>query len=723
MTMTKKLLRAGGVTLTYALLALMMLHQPVFNLATHLPGDRVTDYYFFHWNYWWMRHAFSEGLPLYETAYVMAPHVNNLAYHTLAEFWYPLWALLEPAFGTITAMTAIFATGITLTGTLFYALLRREGVTAGLAFVGGAILALAPVMIRSIYWTNVNLIGWFWIPLLVLLWGQLVKATPRYRLLWTLGLGVALWGMLLTSTQLPIFAAFIIVPYGLLTLWQAPNWRERAALAALVIVAAAFATALFWLAGPLDYLLRYDSSGLIGTPAENASAIIFPWGYLWNDGVTVAVGTMLLPLLAVALWLNWRTRHIQRNPRRWFWLTLVPLPLVLSAGAYITLGEAEIPMPYLWMHELLGGMFRYPRRLAAVFTLPAVIFIMLTLTPMLKGRKIARWAVPTGLLLLCLWDVRLFDSLPIQPQPRPYTFYEVMGTEAYDYVVVEVPTAAASGEGIVGESAEVALQYYGIVHGKRMVNGHISRVDLSHFWPLRTEDPLLSWLGQRRWLEPDLAQSRLTEIIADYPVGYFVIHTDLIGQNTPTVQEIVGYFNSLPDLLCLVFVEGDAIVFRTTWHPDGCPPRTPPQNAEGHYRVDLGQPEDYHYTGWGWHWPEEIITGLDVRWTGAADGESAWLYVELPPDDYTLHFNAQAFQHARALTVFANGVSLGTVTVPESHLADFTLNLPASVFEDTGRLALQWVHDPATPTGDGENDRQLALMIDRLWFAPVLLGD
>lgn len=723
--MTRKpLLQLCGVTLTYALLALMMLHQPVFNLATHLPGDRVTDYYFFHWNYWWMRHAFSEGLPLYETAYVMAPHVNNLAYHTLAEFWYPLWALLEPAFGTITAMTAIFAAGITLTGTLFYALLRREGVSAGLALVGGAILALAPVMIRSIYWTNVNLIGWFWLPLLILLWGRIVQAYPRrVSLLWAGLLGVALWGMLLTSTQLPIFAAFLIVPYGLLTLWQAQSWRDRGGLMGLVLVAVLIATALFWVAGPLRYILAYDSSGLIGTPAENASAIVFPEGYFWNDGVTVSVGTLLLPLLALALWLNWRTPQIPRNPRRWFWLGLVVVPLVLSAGAYITVAGTEIPMPYLWLHELLGGMFRYPRRLAAVFTLPAVIFIMLTLSPMIQRRTVARWAVPVLLMLFCLWDVRLFASLPIQPQPPHYDFYAQMGAEPYDYVVVEVPTAAASGEAIVGESAEVALQYYGMIHGKRMINGHISRVDLSHFWPLRTDDALLSWLGQRRWLEPELAEARLREIIPDYPVGYFVVHTDLIGQNTPTIQEIIGYFNSLPDLLCPVFIEQDAVVFRTTWHPEGCPPRTPPQNADGAYVVDLGQSGDYRYTGWGWHWPEEIIPGVTVRWTGAADGTGAWVYADLPPGDYQLRLSAQAFQEAREVTVFANGESLGRLRISSEHLGDFTLDLPATVFIDGERLTLQWVHDAATPTGDSEQDRRLALMVERIQFVPGLLSD
>jgi hypothetical protein len=116
------------------------------------------------------------------------------------------------------------------------------------------------------------------------------------------------------------------------------------------------------------------------------------------------------------------------------------------------------------------------------------------------------------LLAAVLVDARIFRPFPIQPIPTPYHFYQVMGREPYDYVIVEVPVGASSGEGLVGEPVYATTQFYGLTHGKRMVNGHLARVDPLRFWYLRTDDPLLSWLGQRRF-RPELAggaRSRLS---------------------------------------------------------------------------------------------------------------------------------------------------------------------------------------------------------------------
>ena len=49
--------------------------------------------------------------------------------------------------------------------------------------------------------------------------------------------------------------------------------------------------------------------------------------------------------------------------------------------------------------------------------------------------------------------------------------------------------------------------FYGITHGKRMVNAHLSRVPISHYWYMRTDDPMLAWLGQRRFIEPEVVEA------------------------------------------------------------------------------------------------------------------------------------------------------------------------------------------------------------------------
>ena len=71
---------------------------------------------------------------------------------------------------------------------------------------------------------------------------------------------------------------------------------------------------------------------------------------------------------------------------------------------------------------------------------------------------------------------------PVRPVLPDYDTYEQIGQERGDpyddYVVLEVPTGAGTGEVLLGDAGAVTFQYYGTVHGKRMVNGFISRAPL-----------------------------------------------------------------------------------------------------------------------------------------------------------------------------------------------------------------------------------------------------
>lgn len=757
----------------YTLLALVALYNPLAHLATHVTGSIPTDFYHFHWNYWWMRHAFATGQSIYLTDYVFAPYVNNLAFHTLTPFFYPIWALVEPLAGTVAAMTAIFAAAMTASATAFYALLRREGVSVGLALVGGAMLQLTPLMFTAIFWTNINLMGWFWLPLLVLVWGEMARvasqdltpnmlnsssssSAPPLRgdmglggevsgknvklVLYTLLLGAMLWGMVMTDLQYPLLNAFVIVPYALWMLWRAPTSRARLMLIGCGAAALVLALALLWFAGPLPYILSFERDQLAPTPADRAVSIPFPLGYLWHDDPdglrAVSVGAVLLPLIALAIILSFIRAHshapLQNHPRahpsRWFWLALVPLPLVLSAGAAVTLFGVTIPLPYVWLHNLFGGMFRYPERLVPVFLIPGVLFAMLTLTPLLQPRRHARWLVPLALLVAVILDSRMLEPFPIQPLPTPYTFYEAMGREPYDYVVVEVPTAGMSGEGIVGEAQQVVTQFYGITHGKRMVTGHISRVPISHYWYMRTDDPMMAWLGQRRYIEPQAVEAQMRERIFSYPIGYFVIHRDLIGGvGSVTDTEVLGYFNSLGDLVCPVWVEGEAVVYRTAWHPDGCPPRTPQQTDDGAFVIDIGAPDDVRYIGWGWHYAEQV-GGLTMRWTGDIENipmeyPQTQVYVDLPSGGYELTITAQAFHEPRTLRLLVNGQPVGEpVVVGVDSLAPFTFTIPANVIGDGQHVTLTLDYDATVvpaEVGQGEDRRRLALAVDTITFRPL----
>jgi hypothetical protein len=714
--MGPKWLKAAAVVVFFALLAVIALHQPLTNTTTHMPGDKVTDYYHFHWNYWWIRHALTHSLSIYETNYVFFPVASSLAYHTMAVFWYPLWALIEPLFGTFTAFNLIFLVAMTLTGAMMYAFLRREGVSRGFALVGGAMLELSPLMFFAVYWSMTSLVAWFWLPVGLLLWrGVADHAASRHRqaVVLSLALGITLWAMILTDLQYPFLLAFIIVPYGLFTLWCSQNHLRLIAYSVLTV---SIVLALLWIGGTLPALLSFDRIGLSPTPAERAVSISFPLGYLWHTDEGTSLGAIVIPLLITSVVL-WIANGRSSKHGTWLWLLIALPPLILSAGAFIVIGETQITLPYQMLHDLMGGMFRYPERFGAVFVVAAAVFAGKILTHWTANREHWRRILPTALILLVVADSRAFQSIPIQPQPTRYDSYEQMKREAYDYMVLEVPTGGSSGEGIVGIPEYSALQFYGMTHGKRMFNGHISRVNVNHYWWIRTDDALMAWLGQRRFIEPELVTQQLRERIFAHPIGYIVIHANLIDPYAPTLNEIIGYLNSLSDLLCPPTTENDLVIYRTRWHPDGCGSRTPPEVETGVYQIDIGA-NDEAFVGWGFH-PRESIFDISIRWTG--EYPQTQIYADLPPGNYEFSLAAQAFNEDRTLHILVNGEALGeavTITADAFHV--YTFDLPASVIGSGENLTITLDYDgwivPAE-IGQSADFRRLTIAVDWIRFS------
>ncbi|MEZ4670932.1 MAG: hypothetical protein R3E39_23765 [Anaerolineae bacterium] len=779
------------------------------------PTNIYNDYYHFHWNFWWIRHALTTpGLNVYETNFVLFPFTTNLAYHTLTPFWYPLWALLEPLAGTFVAMFVIILLAMALSGYCTFLFLRAVGVPNGLALAGGALYQLTPAMLLAVMLSDINYVSLFWYPLLLLLWRRIAasyqlpvarfadtKLKPvlapalytgragegfftRHSILSILFFSLALYGLMMTDYQHLLFVAFLLIPYGLLTLWQAGSWAVRARLIGAGVAALLIATVLLWFVGPLPYILSFDRSSLSPMSIEQAQGIPFPLGYIGRfntyDYRQITLGALLLPGLAIALMVYiWRTGYIPSLQRRWrvreaahngvptldrvdvklpsgpvsphsasnyrpstinpfFWLLLAIPPLLLSAGATITIGGTTIATPYVAFHNLFGGLFRVPARFAPVIILPALVFIGLSLSPFFSGLSWRTWRLGG---LICLIFLVFAEShttgiMPIQHVLPHYDFYEQMGRESGqpydDYVVFEIPTAGGTGEAWVGEFKNMQTQFYGMTHHKRMLNGSLARAPLDYYWYWLYDDPMIAWLGQRRFLETDSVEAQLRDRIYNWPIGYFVIHQDNIGRSGPTNQEIIGYFNSLDDLLCPMWVEGEAVVYRTAWHPDGCPPRTPPETTPGVYTIDIGSQGDERYIGWGWHYPEVVGGATTWRWTG--EYPQTKLYVDLPAGDYTVSLSAQAFYEPRELRMLVNGTALtitctnaeeacllptNAATIAPDSLQTLSFSLPANLVGTGRHLTFTLEYDnvvvPAE-VGQGGDQRKLAVAVDSITF-------
>jgi hypothetical protein len=220
----------------------------------------------------------------------------------------------------------------------------------------------------------------------------------------------------------------------------------------------------------------------------------------------------------------------------------------------------------------------------------------------------------------------------------------------------------------------------------------------------------MAWLGQRRLLEPDVVTKQLRERIFSWPISYIVVHQELIGKIGPTPQEILGFLNAQTELVCPVWVEGDAVVYRTAWHPAGCPARTPPERETGVYQIDLGESGDEKFIGQGWHW-QESVPGTMVRWMT----DQALIYVDLPAGAYRLTVSAQAFQQTRELTVRVNDQEVGIANVPANSLHPLEFEIPRDVIGDGRHVTITL----AAQSERSADDRPLSVMVDWIRFTAV----
>ncbi|MBI5958832.1 MAG: hypothetical protein HY866_08865, partial [Chloroflexi bacterium] len=477
----RTLTRQSAVLLFFALLGVITLSPLIFHLGTQVPGE--IDFFHFNWNYWWMRHALETGQNPYYTEMVMVPFRHNLALHSLTPVWFPLYLIVEPIAGQLVATNLTLWISVVLTGWTTTLFLRQQKIHHALALSGGVILALSPNMRGQLLGTHLDLIGFFWMPVLLLLWDRVARqVTQAGGIGWAALVGLALWGAWLTDPVVMVWLALLLGPFALLTFFQAEGWRTRARLVFLGVFAVGIMLALAWIIGPLQPLLDSDMdafSPLSYQTARDYALSLKVWEWQPQQGEPRGFGMLLVVVTGIALVmlvgrlfslpLDRKTRAQQAAPLHntlppfsaqrgkgqgdrgkqsfplngRFWLLVALPPLILALGPDITVNGTQIPLPFRLLHNLTSGQYRVAGRFVPVATLALIVFAGQTFTPWITRlrRPAGRGLLVGALLLVYLADTHTFVPLDVMSPPPPYQFYTAMRHENADYVVLEVPTS------------------------------------------------------------------------------------------------------------------------------------------------------------------------------------------------------------------------------------------------------------------------------------------
>ncbi len=688
----------------YGLATFLVLNDLIFNLDTHVSSGLLNDYDQFTWNNWWIGYAINTlHVDPYFTNYVLFPFQHNLSWHALTPILYPPYALLWPLLGDPATMNVILWGSFILAGYVTFLLLRRWTGSITFALIGGLLFAFVPGMMDHAinYHANMWLMAWF--PAILLLWDQVDRTKLLARgLVWAVIFGLALWGLWMTDIEFLVWVPCLLLPFGILTLVRAQGRSARLRLVGLGLVSLAVMDALILIA-PLPAMLKGDSIGPVSPSnyiTTRSYSLPLSAFFFFPGTDDRSIGRVIVALTLLAFFAR------PRRPIRWFWFGVALIPLILSLGSDVQIGDLLIPLPYRLLHSALNGLYRFPSRFAPMGVLALLIFVGMSFQP--RRRYLAAVVLVPAILL----DGRLLAPFPIEPPAPDRAIYHTIRADTDDYVVLHVPVTAHSGWAQVGGNLGQRAQWYAITTQKKQINGGFSRIpDIEHiFWE---QPPLLSWFsGTSFFVKPQpldipAASVELSRIIREWPVGYVIVHLNWLD---PAYSlPILGFLNTHPGL-CFVSQEEETVAYRARVR--GCPDLT-----TDHVSLDFGRYGDEPYLIDGWY-PREDISGSGARWSRS----TVRLKVMLKPgQDYDLTLNALAFGEARRVTVRANESELTTFDLPEDWTAN-TVRIPARVIGPAGQVMLTLQANgetsPSSRTGSGDT-RLLSVAYRSLQIAPA----
>jgi hypothetical protein len=528
--MNGKLKRQSILILTaYVLVAVVMTWPVAAHLGTHLPGGG-DDVWVHQWTFWWVKESIAKGYnPLY-THLLFYPEGVSLATHNFAWLNIAAWLPLQAVVGSNAAYSLLFIATFALNGFSMFLLARELTGLPSAAFVGGLVYGFWPYTLS--HYGHPNMMLTCWVPLALLyLHRTLEKKRVRDALL--SGLFLALTGI--TRWQLLVMggvSVLLYLAYRCLIDKSCRTWHTLRLLGLTGLAAGALIAPLMipvvgaYLTQPSPEDAFTDES-LIGQTDLLAYVIPGQDHPLWSDAAAqvydnfvdnrVYVAFVGYTTLALGLW---------GSVRRWrqarLWLLAAAVYVLLALGPQLRLNGQlypQVPMPYrlvgdLWFIQIL----RKPDRFNIFLGLPLGMLVtwgVAALPPKRSSLRLSLLASALGLLILREYALIPYPTV----QPAVPAWYDQLAQEPGDFAVLDLPMDT--------RSFDKNYAFYQTIHGKPLVEGHVSRPPQEAFAFIKG-NALVSAFAQREQLrvQPELTVN--LETLAEAGVRYVVVHKQFL---------------------------------------------------------------------------------------------------------------------------------------------------------------------------------------------------
>ena len=495
-------LTAFWLLVGYAFIVVLMTWPSSLHLSHRLIGNNMDDWIFY-WNNWWLERAIVEGHDWFFTPYLFYPQGTSLVAHSNSFLNSLLAFAIKPLVGPVAAYNLVLLFGLWIGAVGMFLLVHDLTHYRPAAFLAGFIFAFAPYhLTQTLAHAHLGSIHWW--PFYALF---LRRALRRKRALDALCAGLFAALTLWSGLQLAV----------LLMLWTAAyvGWhvlsRRDPHTRCLYVIGIVGLVALVLSAPVVIPVLR-------GWREVTDKAVIFDEGmsgqtdllaYLLPPAYHPLVGSHVLPLYDrfvnnreympylgyAALGLAILSLLPQRKEAR-FWLLSTGFWIVLAAGSALRLNGTvypHIPLPYRFIGHLFPiSAMRMPDRFNLLVAFSLAVSAGLGTAQLTRRR---RWLLPPLALLILI--EYLCVPIPMLDLPTDSPFFERVARDEARYGVVNYP---------MGYTVSKQWLYYQTLHGKPMIEGHVSRYTTEHYAFIHTQ-PLLRALyrgaERPRLLPPD----------------------------------------------------------------------------------------------------------------------------------------------------------------------------------------------------------------------------
>ena len=541
-----------SILVLYSILSILFTYPVAFSI-NKIPGKG--DVFWFLWDFWsFKKRALSLSNPYY-TMDIFYPTGVSLASSDVSPFNAIISIPLQQLFGLIAAYNMIWILTFILSGFSAYLLVKYLINDTKVAILSGLIFMFSPYHFAHAL-GHMNLITTEWIPLYILFLIKMTREDKKTNAIY------ATIFLVLTAMSSNYY---LIYMFSFTLLYLIYYWLvDRSLISKDFMKRFSIMTAGFLVCfSPFLYIMlkemllsksNYMYQGGFEEFSADLTAFFTPTIFhpIFKDLVspinsqftgggiefTVFAGYTVLLLSVIAI-LKIKTKEIK------FWALSTIIFFILCLGPYLTVnGVADfsfsgynfkIPLPYvILMHIPVFSIARAPSRWDVLVMLSLAIlagyglnyiFYKVRNESLLNSDK-------ENIIFIIISCLILFEFLAV-PFPMSSAevpaFYKQLALETDDYAILEVPGFAAAN-----------YMYFQTIHGKKLVNGYVSRtpnyaLEFASRAPLisniisRSDAPIMEDITKKDVIKQN--RTELMSILSSYNIKYIIIHKTYLSDN------------------------------------------------------------------------------------------------------------------------------------------------------------------------------------------------